>query len=174
MKIQSIIIAGTLLIAATSCKIHFTESTRLRIESAEDLTIDQVQFYNDAPIKLVYKSSSIDDKINRGKVKFKNGFYYYHINIPKHTKAVAKTDKVHEIQIFFEEGDHTYLTFENDQNKTGELYQLNATQTDSGLFVNYDGKVMQITEGNEALLQIKKSLKNVREKKKRRAKGVKI
>lgn len=169
-----ILILSMLFLVLSSCKVHFTESTRLRIESSKDLTINQVQFYNDAPIRLVYKSSSMNDKINRGKVEFKNGYYYYHIRIPKHTKAVAKVDQAHLMQIFFEEGDDTFLTFKNDKNQNGELYQLNASETDSGLYVSYGGKSMKIVEGEGAFLEIKKSLKNVHEKKKRKLKGVKI
>ena len=122
----------------------------------------------------MYKSTSKNDAIQGGKVKFNNGFYYYHISIPKNTKAVAKVTHKNELQVYFEEGKKGYLTFKNGQRENWELYQLTTTLTDTGQYVTYDGNLMKVTNGNQALLKIKKSLKNVNDKKRRRLKGVKV
>jgi len=174
MKILPILTLGVLASLTISCKVQFEESTRYRLETSNELTIEQVQFYNDKPIKLLYKSTSKNDAIKGGKVKFNNGFYYYHINIPKNTKSIAKSSNKNELHVYFEDGQKGFLTFKNSQNENWELYQLITTKTDTGTFVNYDGKQMQITNGDQAVLKIKKSLKNTNDKKRRRVKGLKV
>lgn len=165
------IIAATLF---TSCKIHFTETTRLRLEKSKDLSIEKIQFYNDMAIQMVYRSTTKNDAVKSGKVKFKDGFYHYQIDIPKNTKAVAKKWDKNELQIHFEDGNDTYLTFKNNRHQNWELYQLEVNQSDNEKFVSYDGKNMQLTKGSNSLLKIKKSLKKEKKKDKKRVKGLRV
>jgi hypothetical protein len=174
MKTSSILALGALASLTLSCKVQFDESTRYRLESSDNLAIEQVQFYNDKPIQLLYKSTSKNDAVKSGKVKFNNGFYYYYINIPKNTKAIAKSPNKKELRIFFEEEQKGFLTFRVKTQENSELYLLNSAKTDTGFFVTYDGKQMQVTNGEQALLKIKKSQKNITDKKRRRVKGLKV
>ncbi|MGB0807276.1 MAG: hypothetical protein ACPGRC_11330 [Salibacteraceae bacterium] len=174
MKTSLLTCATLLAVLISSCKIHFTESTRVRIENSDNLAMEKVQFYNHEPIRLVYKSTSKQDQIKSGKVKFKNGFYHYQVDIPKHTKAVAKAINKNQLNIQFEDGENKTFVFKNNLNQNWELYQLDVKRTVDGEFVEYDGKEMQIIHGSNSLLKIKKSLKIANEKERRKVKGLSV
>jgi hypothetical protein len=174
MKFSILTFLAVLPIFFASCKIHFTESTRVRLEKSENLTMDQVQFYNDQPIRLIYKSTSQNDQIKSGKVKFINGYYHYQIDIPKNTKAVAKQIDENQLNMQFEDGDQKTFVFKNNLNQNWELYQLDVQKTKDGEYVEYDGKKMQIVHGSQSVLKIKKSLKNANDKDRRRLKGLSV
>lgn len=168
----------TLILAVSgllsSCKVHFTESIRTRIESSDDQAMEKVQFYNDQPIRLVYKSTSSNDAVKSGKVKFENGFYHYQIDIPKNTKAIAKESAQGELQIQFEDGSEKVMLFRYSNHENEEIYELQVAQAKNGEFVKYDGKTMQLLRGSEAQLLIKKSLRKANEKERRKLKGVRV
>jgi hypothetical protein len=136
--------------------------------------MSQVQFYNDTPIKMVFKSNSKNDAIKGGKVRFKDGFYHYHIHIPRNTKAVARESEENQLTVQFEDGNETFLIFENNMHQNWELYQMKSRKTDSGNFVNYGGKQMELTRGTNVLLKVKKSQKVENDKDRRRVKGLKV
>jgi hypothetical protein len=165
------IITSTTLLLLTSCKVHFTESTRARIQEDTDLQLSQVQFYNDKPIKLEYKSASKNDNISKGKVRFKDGYFYHELKIKRHTKAIIKESVNHELLVFFENGQYSYLTFVPDPSSNHYYLVLPNDTNDK---VSYDRQLMKIKKGKDTRLKVKAKHRSQHKKNKRKAKGVKL
>lgn len=158
-----------------SCKpVYFTQAVRERIQSSDRKNIEKVQFFNDEKFILVHKTATKDENIKGGKVKFKNGYYYYYIKFPKRTPAIAKDfygyDKK-RIKVYFEAGEDRFLTFgKYDKRNTYGLY---GEKKKDGFYVKFEGKSFRLLTGNPDLL-IKKNLNIDIKSDKRRVKGVKL
>jgi hypothetical protein len=164
-----------MIIFLSSCKVYLNEGTRQRIQTNGTEKIEEVQFYNDREIKLVYKTVSTDEKISGGKVKLKDGYYYYYITIPKKTPALAEHLNERQIKVYFEQGVDRFLVFECfDRSNMGAYYQLSGKKTNDGFYVTFEGKSMKVIEGASALLLMRKNVNVKVKKESRTVKGMKL
>lgn len=168
----------TILIAAiggslflSSCKTHFTQTTRNRLDAGGPNRIERLQYYNDRAIELLRVTMSQEDAIKGGKVQFKDGFYYYRVTIPKVTPAIAKNLEPNSLQVYFEQGSDRYLVF---RNFNGEFYQLGGESKRGSFYVSFEGREFEVVKGGDALLLIQKRQAVEEESKKRTVKGVKL
>lgn len=174
-RTTKLIAALALFSLLSSCKVYFNEATRQRIQANNTSDIERVQFYNDREIEIVYKTTSTDESISGGKVKFQDGYYYYTIKFPKKTPAIAEHLDSGRIKVFFESGEDRYLVFgKSDEDSPTSLYQLYGNSRDDGFYVNFEGKSMKVVRGSTAYLMMKKNVDVNVEEEKRRVKGVKV
>lgn len=108
-------------------------------------------------------------------MKFQDGYYYYTIIFPRKTPAKAEHLDDKRLKVFFEKGDDRFLVFGNaDKVSSASKYQLFGNSGDEAFFVNFEGKSMEVTEGSNALLLMKKNVDIDVEEDKRKVKGVKV
>ncbi len=164
---------GILMLASCGAgKELFTQDVRERISSSGDDLVEKIQYYNDREIRLVYSSKSSSEKISGGKVKFKNGYYYYTVIIPKETPAVAKRIDSKALKVYFETGEDRYLVFRN-FNKDPH-YQLGGSKESGNFTVQFEGKTFVAETGGGTRLLFKKSEAVKKAENSRKVRGVKV
>lgn len=172
MKQFRILTTLTLLFLTSCSPIYFYQSTRERVQSTNKKNIENVQFFNHKKFSIVYKSESKDEDISGGKVKFQDGYYYYTIEFPKKTPAVAKHYDEKRLEVFFESGKS--LIFGKYRN--GKYGPYGNTKKDSRgrdrFYVNYEGKDFRLI-GNPRLI-IKRNIDVDVKSEKRKVKGVRV
>jgi len=152
--------------------VLFTQDIRGRLTSGGVNQVEKIQFYNDKEIRLVYTSTSNSEKISGGKVKFKNGYYYYTVIFPKETPAVVKSIDYKSLKVYFETGEDRYLHFGN-YNNAG-YYQLGGSKESGRFKVDFEGKSFAVEFGADARLLIKKNQDIKKEENSRKVRGVKV
>lgn len=160
-------------ISTISCsnKVLFTQSYRERVASTDKNNVEKLQYYNDRDIELVYRSSTADESIAGGKVKFEDGLYVYTIEIKRKTPCIAKWyDNDRALKILFERDQ--YLVFRNFNEDTH--YQLGGKKNDGVFQVEYEGKWFTPEKGSTARLLFVENRETRREEETRRAKGLKV
>lgn len=170
MKPFACFAAGIVMLSSCS-PIYFTEYTRNRVQQSNTKNIEKIQFFNDTEISLVYKTSSGDEHIKGGKVKFQNGYYYYTISIPKKTPAIAEVLDEDRLKVYFESGENKFLVFGKTKNGRYGLYGFSE---EDGFYVNFEGKRFRVAEGSRSQLLIKEDIKSEVETDKRKVKGLKL
>ncbi|HCQ17260.1 MAG: hypothetical protein CMI36_03630 [Owenweeksia sp.] len=175
------ILTVTTILSISCSREVFTQSLRTRIEQKQASDLERLQYYNDIPIVITYSSTSKDNSIQAGKVEFVDGIYRYFVEIPKMTPCVARRYNDEVLKVYFEEGENTYLLFE-ENNRTGESqrrdtkgrYQLAIAREKDGVFVRFEGKKWRVVEGEDAILLIDKSLRFEDDTQRRKLKGVRV
>jgi len=168
LKILSLVVVTAFILTSCNKKVYFNQSMRSRIQSGSEKNIEKIQFYNSDKIVLQLKTSSESKELKGGKVKFKDGYYYYTIKIPKETPAIAKHLDEDRLKVYFEEGDDRYLVF----GKDGYTYDLFGLNEGDGFYVNFEGKKMKVLEKGNLMIKKKSDVKV--SKKDRKVKGVKL
>jgi hypothetical protein len=160
------------LILFSSCKTHFTHTTRERLNKRGADTVEKLQYFNDRTIRLLNVSAEPpQDRIKGGKVEFKDGIYYYRVNFPKRTPAIAKNLEPKALKVYFERGTDRYLIF---RNFNGDFYQLGGERKGDAFYVSFEGKEFKVEEGGSALLEIQKRHDIKEDSKRRTVSGVRI
>lgn len=175
-KITALMVITILFL--TSCKpIYFTQSMRERVQRTNKKNIEKVQFFNDKKIVLVRKTTSEDEDITGGEVKFKDGFYYYYVTFPKKTPAIAKEyeqylDKENKyLKVYFESEANSYLPFGK---YNDEQYGIYGIQKNDGLYMDFEGKKFKMIEGKGVRLILNRNIDIDIKEKKRKVKGVRV
>lgn len=168
------LIALSLIVIGTSCKVHFTEANRDFIEQSPDMELEKIQFYTSHRIELVSESPIADGSIKDGKVKFKNGERYEHITIPRNTPVLVKPMDATHLKAYVEEGAESYLVFVNSTYDASDHYYLTAERKGDSLWVNYQGQEFYLKNGVKARLKFHKKNRFERKHEKRKAKGVEV
>ena len=142
-----------LILGSCNSTIYFTQDMRNSL-TANDLRIEDVQFYTSKKLILKRNLSFDETKIARGEIKFENGQYVEEIIIPKNTPGVAVDYNSRRIDVSFEQGYNRDLSFALNGE---ELYQITALdwENDYGK-IKYDTLVYFMKPGgDEALLKVK-------------------
>ncbi|GGH69375.1 hypothetical protein HNQ91_002796 [Filimonas zeae] len=156
-------------------KTYFNATVRNTIE-ANQLPINQVQFYVDRDVELKREVASGSTKVSAGVVKLENGRFVNIITLKKNTPGVCIKTYPDKMDISFEVGDGKFLTFGKLKRDDRAPYTLYADSwhNDMGA-ITYDGKQYYIlARGSEARLMIKKSVLNSSKVEKREMKGRKV
>lgn len=168
LKVLSLALVTAFILTSCNKKVYFNDSMRTRIESGGDKNIEKIQFYNSDKIVLQLKTTSKSKELKGGKVKFKNGYYYYTIKIPKETPAIAKYLDSDKLKVYFEKGEDRYLIF----GKSDHTYDLLGRNESDGFYVNFEGKKMKVLEYGNLMIRKKSDVKV--SKKDRKVKGLKL
>lgn len=162
----------SVFVALTSCKVHFQESTRTKIEKEEQASLEDIQFYNDHTIKLYYKTQKKQSEVANGTVKFKRGSYVQMVKIPRNTPGIAEVRDDQSLNVFFDEKQTTPFVFSF--SGPGQGYSLQSDSVDGKFITNYDGIPMELIAGKSASLTIKKKDDVDRETSKQKLDGIRV
>jgi hypothetical protein len=151
---------------------------RQRIENA-NLSIKEIQFYNDQKVTLRRELESGKTQVESGKVKLENGKYIHYIYLQQYTPGICKEISPNALDLSFEKGSGRILTFGTPEVMFGPSerpYQLQAIEWKDGIGkILYDNDYYYIQpRGSEAKLKIKKSVLNKIKVEKRTMKGLRI
>lgn len=124
MKKRNILfIIVTIILSSCATKIPFTTDARKKLETL-GINIQELQFYNSAPITLKRQIDSSEIKVVSGVVKYENGKYIEEIIIKGKTPGICDEIKdEHRIKVSFEDGEGNNLTF-GDLNPSSNKYFL--------------------------------------------------
>lgn len=165
------------IVAISSCsssKTYFTADTRNKVE-AKSITLDKLQYYIDKDVELKRELSSGTASVKSGKVIIENGKYINLILLKKGTKGVCTGINNNSLDISFEEGNSSSLTFSSAKRSgMNAVYILNAEKwlkpynSNEVGEVNYDGEIYFMRfSGSRPKLMIKKSANDTYEVNKR-------
>jgi hypothetical protein len=182
LKIFSIAAGIAIATGFTACApmTYFTTDVR-KVAEADSIQLTQIQFYVDRDVQLRREVASGDAKVSSGVIKFENGKYVHIITLKKNTPGVCSVVHKNALEINFEVGDGKKLTFGVDaQANPSEVYRILANEwikEENGKMgrIKYDGETYYIQPGGEeARLEIKKSVIDKSKVDQNTMKGVKV
>jgi len=134
----------------------FTKSIKDKLEENE-ISLDQVQFYNSRKIVLHRALPHDEAMVNRGSIRFENGKMLEQIIIKNNTPCVCKSWDDKEMEITFETGQDRQLTFTIDE--YDKYFQLLTERNASGHnTVFYDTTIYRVYQGgSRSRLMVKKN-----------------
>ena len=162
-----------LLFALTSCKSTFTASDRATLKRG-NVSLKQVQFYNDKPIEIKREISLEDLKTVSGRVQIESGRHYEYVYFPKNTNAVCIDDGNDSyLVISFEEG-ASFVFWMDGEGTHFRIGDKNTKKLADGGEVLYGGGKYNIIKGHDAILLFQNNIKNKQSTERRVVKGIKV